>query len=313
MTLIFPVELIVDESNFRKLERIEYGYNAIEITNDLGGELDSASLIDYLCAVEGASQIETLTINYSSQLRDLKVMKAFPNLKNIVVYGYKIVSLEGLEWFKKGQYIDICTERNRGRKIADISRAPIERMNLQFARHEDLEAIGECLTLNSLNLFRSTDLDFSKWRRVPLETLALKQGKFKELGNTTQVESLKNLKILGCRNLERLTCDNSRVTWMIIEGCKKLDLRTIQTFQRIEALIVNGSPNEINLTEIGELKHLESLWLLNCNVQVSTTNLLHQFPKLKELRITNLKKEQVLELARLNPDVKISGKGKCKG
>lgn len=118
-----------------------------------------------------------------------------------------------------------------------------------------MDDIAECLTLNDLDLFRSKDLEFSKWNRVPLESLGLKQGKFKELGNTADIIRLKDIRVLGCRSLERFTGDNSRITWMLIDNCKKLDLQTIQTFQSIETLIVNGNPSEIGLTEIGELSN----------------------------------------------------------
>ncbi|NOU71801.1 hypothetical protein GC098_10275 [Paenibacillus sp. LMG 31458] len=303
------LELKVEESNFRDLKRIELDYDSIEFTNRLGIEVDSTELSDFMGNVEGIGQIETLSINFSSQLKDLEVVRAFPNLRNIAVYGYQITSLDGMGGFQQGEYIKISTEsKNRRRRIAQISQAPIKRMSLQFARPEDLDAIGECVTLNSLDLFRSMDLDFSKWKRVPLESLGLMQGKFKELGNTAQVESLSNMRVLGCRNLEWFTGDNSRITRMVIEGCKKLDLRTLQSFQNIEALIVNGNSNKVALNEIGELKQLKSLWLIDCNVQVDISNLKHQFSRLEELQISNMKNEQVLELSQLNTGVIVSGR-----
>lgn len=301
-------ELKLEESRFHDLKLIEPGFDSIKFTNKLGIEVDSITLTDYLSEVKGIGQIQSLSISYSSQLIDLKVIRAFPNLRNISVYGYKITSLVGLEWFHQGEFIEISTETNRRRRITEISRAPIKRMFLQFARSEDLDDIAECLTLNDLDLHRSKDLDFFKWGGVPIKSLGLVQGKFKELGNTADIISLEDIRVLGCRSLERFTGDNSRITWMVISGCKKLDLRTIQTFQGIKALTVNGNSNEIRLTEIGELKHLENLMLIDCNIQIDTSNLKHQFPRLKELHISNMKKEQVMELNQANPDIMISGK-----
>jgi len=71
---------------------------------------------------------------------------------------------------------------------------------------------------------------------------------------------------------------------------------------------VNGNTNEILLSEMGELKQLESLWLIDCKVQVSTSNLKHQFPRLEELQISNMKNEQVLELSQLNAGIIVSGR-----
>lgn len=307
MELEFKDELIVEESNFRDLKRIAAGYDSIEFSNSLGIEVNSKALADYLCAVEGIDQIQTLSINYSSQLKNLMVIKAFPNLRYLNIYGYQITSLDGLEWFQQGEFIHIWTESNHRRRISKIPEAPIKRLILQYARAEDLEDIAECLTLNDLEISRSRDLNFSKWTRVPLESLSLKKGKFKELGNTADVSSLKSIWVLGCRSLERFTGDNSRISRLLIEGCKKLDLRTIHTFQGIESLIVNGNPNEIGLTEIGEFKKLESLSLLNCKVQVDTADLKRHFPRLKELYISNMKKAQAIELKQFNPDIVFTG------
>ncbi|CAH0121223.1 hypothetical protein PAE9249_03749 [Paenibacillus sp. CECT 9249] len=303
------LELILEEPNFRDLRRIESDYDSIAFMNSVGMEVDSSELVDFMSKLEGRGKIEKLSISFNSQLKDLQVVRAFPNLRYIAVYGYRIDSLDGLEWFQRGESIKISTEsKNRRRKIAQISRAPIKQMSLQVAQPEDLDAVGECLTLNELELFRSSDLEFSKWSRVPLESLRLKQGKFIELGNTADVRSLKWLWVLGCRSLERFTGDNSKIIRLLIDDCKKLDLRTVQTFQGLETLIVNSIPNEIGLTEMGTFKQLESLSLIHSKVQVDTTELKRHFPKLKELHISNLKNGQVLELSQLNPGVLVSGR-----
>lgn len=298
-------ELTIEESKVYELKRIEQGYDELVFTNDLGIEVESTVLADFLLTVEGIDQIETLVISYSSQFHDLTVVRALPNLRSIDVYGDRVTSLDGLEWFKQGQYIKISTEKNRRRRISSISRAPIKRMNLQYARSEDLDDIGECLSLNFLDLFSIPEIDFSKWRRVPLESLGVIQGKFKEFGNTFELDRLKDLRVLGCRSLERFVGDNSGVAWMVISSCKKLDLRTIQTFYDLETLTVNGNQCEIALSELGELKHLKSLTFLNCNVYVDITDLRSQFSQIEKIYISGMKKDQVRELREANPDVAV--------
>jgi hypothetical protein len=302
------MELTIEESRFHEIKRIEPGFDSIRLSNSLGIEVYSTALTDHLVTVEGIGHIKLLNISFSSCLKDLKVIKAFPNLSIVRVYGYQTLSMDGLEWFQQADYLVIRTESNRRRTISGLSRAPIKRMDLQFARPEDIDGIAECLTLQSLDLSHSKDIDFSKWNRLPLESLGLLQGKFKELGNTSQVRSLKKLRVLGCHSLERFTGDNSPIVWMWIDGSKKLDLRTVQTFQGIEALAVNGNSNEIALSEIGELRQLKNLGLIDCNVQVDISNLKHQFPRLEEILISQMKEEQVLELSQHNPDVLVKGK-----
>src|SRR5688572_21658023 len=105
------LELEVEESNFRDLKCIQPGYDGIEFTNSSGAEVDSDALADYLSTVEGVEQIQNLIISYSSQLKDLRVVKVLPNLRYITVYSYQIVSLDGLQWFQQGEYIKVCTEK----------------------------------------------------------------------------------------------------------------------------------------------------------------------------------------------------------
>jgi hypothetical protein len=75
---------------------------------------------------------------------------------------------------------------------------------------------------------------------VPIETLSLFGGTLGELADTRHVGRLRKLTLYNCRRLERFSGDNGNVTWMVIQRCAKLDLRTIATFRSLEFLAVPG-------------------------------------------------------------------------
>jgi hypothetical protein len=298
----------IEESNYSSLECIESGYNTIRLKNNLSLEVDGSIIAEHFSRVEGIDRIEILVIEFSSYLKNVEVIKGLPNLRCLQVNGNKIITLDGLEWFRRGEYVNINTGSKK-RRITMILHAPIERMHLQFERKEDYDDIANSLTIKQLTILKGMDINFETWRNVPLEFLSLKSCKFKEFGDTAQVESLKKMDILGCRNLEKFVGDNSNITWLLIWGSKRLDVRTINTFSNIESLGINGMSNDTNLSDFGKLEQIKVLTLWNCKVNIDISNLKSNMPKLEKLQIPNMKEDQALELSKLNPWVSISGKG----
>ncbi|WP_213507206.1 hypothetical protein [Paenibacillus faecis] len=168
--------------------------------------------------------------------------------------------MEGIEWFIKGEYIQIQTHRNRQRNISQLAQTKVKYIGLYVEQSEDVVAVAGCKYLKTINIYRSKENDFSSWSKVTADTISFKSCKFAELGNMARILALEDLNVLGCRNLERFTGDNSTIKRLIVDGSKKLDLRTLKTFTGVEVLIINSFTQELNLTEIGGLtsvKHID--------------------------------------------------------
>lgn len=169
-------------------------------------------------------------------------------------------------------------------------------------------AIAGCQHLKTIDIYRSKENDFSSWSKVTADTISFKSCKFAELGNMARISALEDLNVLGCRNLERFTGDNSTIKRLIVDGSKKLDLRTLKTFTRVEVLIINSCTQELNLTEIGGLTSVKHIDFIFCHVQVDLIHLKEYFPKLESLHISGMKKDYGLQLKQLNPDVRITSR-----
>ncbi|RXZ81562.1 hypothetical protein EBB07_14675 [Paenibacillaceae bacterium] len=300
------MELTVDEANFTEIEDITAAYDRLIIGNEHGLVVDEQAFIEHWRLVKGTEHIECLTIDYNSTLKNLNVIRFFPNIKILNLYGKKLLSVEGIECFQQGEFININTDGNRRRSLVGLCQASVKRITLVVEREDDLSALNECENLTKLELFRSPELDLVEWSRVPLKLIAFKRCRFKELGNTAAISTLKDIRVLGCRNLERFTADHSRITYIIIDNCKNLDLRTLNTFKGIEAIIVNSCPLEMNLIEIGKLEKVKHITFIRCNVEVDLINLKEYFPNLESLHISKIKKDYGLKLKELNPDIEIS-------
>jgi len=146
-------ELVIDEARFTEISHIDAESDSLKISNSSNIEVDVEALIAHLHQVKGIDQIEDLTINYNSSLKNLSVLRAFPNLRSLFVYGQYIKSLEGIEWFSKGEYIQIQTHRNRRRDISHLAQTPIKHIDLYVERAEDLLAIAGCQHLKTIDIY----------------------------------------------------------------------------------------------------------------------------------------------------------------
>jgi hypothetical protein len=307
--IIMTEDLTIDESNFTSIVNIESHYKSLTISNLLEIEVNAEALIAHLNQMEGTDQIEKLIIDYNSSLGDLSVLLAFSSLKILYVYGQKIKSFDGIERLCKGEYIKIQTHRNRRRDISQLSQTTIKRIDIHVERIEDYSAVAACKSLQTIDFFHSSiEPDFAEWKESPVERMAFKSCKFKELGDVALLSGLTDLSVRGCRSFERFKGDNSNIKTLGISSCKKLDLSTLQTFKGVERLVVNSCTKELNLTEIKGLKDVKILEFILCNVEVDLINLKDYFPKLESLYISSMKKDYGLQLKHLNPDVKIESR-----
>lgn len=304
---ILSEELIIDESKFTELTTIEPQYDSLSISNPSNIEVDAEALMEHLQQMKGIDRIKTLTIDYNSSLKNLSILRVFTNLRGLFVYGQHIKSLDGIEFFNKGEYIKIQTHRNRHRDLSLLSNTKVEYIDLFAERKEDLTAIAGFKDIKILDIYHSPiEPDFEEWKDVRIENLSFKSCKFKEFGNTTAASALDDLSILGCRSLERFTGDNSNIKRLVLDGSKKLDLRTLKTFAGIETLIVNSCTQEMNLAELAGLDKVKHIDFILCQVQVDLIQLKEHFPQIESLHISQMKKGYGMQLKELNPDVKIT-------
>ncbi|MHA6482673.1 hypothetical protein ACX1C1_12305 [Paenibacillus sp. strain BS8-2] len=302
-------ELTIDEAHYTSIVNIASHYKSLRINNLSEIEVNAEAFIEHLNQIEGTDRIEELTIDYNSSLRDLCVLKAFSNLKILCVYGQQIKSFDGIERFCNGQYIEIQTHRNRRRDILQLSKANIKFINLHVERFEDYLAVASCKNLRKIDIFHSSiEPDFAEWKESPVEIMAFKSCRFKELGDLALLSGLTNLSVRGCRNFERFKGDNSSIKKLEVDSCKKLDLSTLQTFRGVEVLVVNSCTKELNLTEITGLKEVKIIEFILSNVEVDLIILKDYFPNLESLHISNMKRDYGLQLKHLNPDVRITSR-----
>lgn len=299
-------EFELDESEFRSVKRLATNVDTIVLENRgcagvVGGEIG-----EWLRQVPGIEHVESLVLAPSSRLVDVTVIRGIPNLVNLQVNSLHVRSLDGLEAFRNGRYVNIDTGGNRQRSIAKITQAPIVKLTLQYAHEEDLAVIAGSSTLKHLELGGAPRLPFEEWRKVPLEILGLSKGSFRELTNSARLLTLTKLILIGCSKMEKFLGDNSVLKWLAIRNCPRLDLEQLETLRSLESLTIVGGKHPLALSSLTSLKALKFVSIDGCPVRVDLANLRSAMPLLETLHISGLKADQVVDLSRANQGVVIS-------
>ena len=93
---------------------------------------------------------------------------------------------------------------------------------------------------------------------------------------------------------------------MIIDTCNQLDLSTLKTFSKLEHASIVNLKTEFPLSIFAELKKLRSISLEECKVLIDKLNLKFLCPKLEDIFIGRLKKDQGIALSKANPGVVVT-------
>ena len=301
-------DIKINEADFMAVESVA-GYESVTFHNRSDAEIDANALVDHFMNLKGTEEIKHLIIGWSSNLRNVEIVRAFPCIRTLEVAGHIIESLDGLEWFSNSQYLSIPTDdkHKHKRNIGKIAEVPIEIMDLDFARKADYEAIGRCTSLKSLTVNKGIAIDLYEWRDVPLEYVKFMQGKFTELGDIGYLKELESIMIAGCRKFERFVGTNTKVKHVIVYGCKRFDVKSLSAFPAAEYITINNGPPDFPLSDLPENSSVRSLSILNCNIIYDMYDIKSKMPKLEDLTISRskLKKDQAQLLRDANPGLEV--------
>jgi hypothetical protein len=303
---ILENKLRLEEWDVGSIHRIEATHDTLSLCNLSGKDIDERELADDLARIAGIEAVKSVVVEPSSRVTSLLFLKAFPAAERLRLNGLRLRSLDGLERFGSGRFLEIDTGRNTRRDIGDLAATPITRLVLRWANPGDLEAIERSATLRELLLSSCPELPLRRWRAVPLETMSLFGGVVSELTDTGQIPSLRKVTLDDCRKLERFAGDNGHVTWMVVQHCNRIDWPTIAAFVALEHLWVVGVKNELPLSAFVRLERLRSLSLQRCKVQIDVMDLKSSARSLEKLLITGLKKAEVAELSKANRGLLVS-------
>jgi len=305
MSIEFRKTLDIDESNFQAIQTIGE-HSEVDLINKSDREVDESALYNHLKDLEGVDRVESLGIRWTSRLKNVEIIKIFPNLQILNICGHNIISLDGLEWFQKGEYLNIETGRKKyKRNIEKITQTPIWRMCLDYGQKDDFSAIGKCMSLERLELIKSQSPEFYEWSNIPLNYLKFSQCKLTELRDTAHVKTLNYIMVGACNTFEKFAGDNSYVKKLIVDGCKRFDICSITTLPEANDVAIVDCAREITISELPEHPTITVLKIWAQKLNFDEYVFKKKFPKLKTLDIAKVKKADRVLLKEANMDIEM--------
>lgn len=303
---LFDNEIDIEEWQIPTVKKISKKYDELILTNMAKKEIDEEQIIEGLKRIKNIDKIMTLRIEYPSNLSDLRLIEAFPSLKNLYVFGHNIKSFTGIEMFSKGEFLSIKTEKNKKRDIKGIENTKIKKIVLNYAREDDIDTISKCKSLNILNLYNCPNIDFKKFKIVPLNSIQMWSGTLECINNISSVKTIESLTLCRHQKLMNFLGNNGGVKWLLIQYCQQLDFKTIDTFVDLEHITIVGQKNQLKLSTFTGLKKIKSITFLNCKIVVNVREFSKSLKNIKELFISNLKKNEAKELSRINENITVA-------
>lgn len=300
-------ELILNENDNFSDTVIGKSIDSLFIAGTKGKAVADDEFANRLECIKGLARIRILRIERDSRLRNLQFIKLMPNIEEVFLYSARLESIDGLEQLKKVRFLEVDFGNKKRRILTALQIANVEKLSIWSPSRSDIENIASSATIQDLEFFRCKGaLELERLRSLPLKYIRLEKGEFDELGDFTHLSELESLILIGCRNLRRFRGINHSLEVLIIESCNNIDVTSIQVFKGLKSLDLVGIKQMVPLSAFTGSAKLCNLSFQRCRVDVDKSELRAELPMLGELWISGLKKGQIVELSKSNPDVVVS-------
>lgn len=301
-------EIVIDGSASPKSLNYLSNIKSIEINGYDSDTFQNEKIVDYIIQLENKDKIRKLNIAYGTVLENLEILKYFSNIEDLIIRSDTILSFDGLEHFKKGEFLLVETGKNSKRSFGELSsKYTLKRIDMEFGNLGDYEAISNCSSLDSLILSRAPAPTFKAWSNVPLKYLKFwDYCKFKELEDMAYLSNLSEVMIGACQKFERFKGDNSNIKELYITGSKYFDITSLQTCSSLEKLYIESSIPLISLDDLPTLNNLEEMSIDNIKIDFGNYELEGKMPSLKNIYLGKGKKDDIIKLSKNNKNIIVS-------
>ncbi len=275
----------------------------LRLINEQGVAVNAAELVDRLGRLPRSSAVDRLDIEYKSQLDNVHICAAFPNLRFMSVCGFRIRTLDGLEHFR-GSGILVDTWKNKKRRLEQLAVCSINRIEIHNTQPHDIRAIGNCHSIGSIVLAQAQSVDFALWRDLPLEFLSLNTCPIQVVEDTAQVPSLRTLWVINGRRFVRFAGDCSNVRYAKLDATKFTEIASIQALSNVEELEIRKASGPLSV--VLPLRRLRRVDFDISPMEVDVLRLKDSLPDLERLYLSNTDEELVRRVSEHNPGLLVT-------
>lgn len=299
-------ETSIDESNYNGNIEITPNIKIVSFNNFDYKEVFKEKLFAVVESLENRQNIEVLSIEWSSSLDDLEIVKYFPNIKRLILSGKNLKNISGIEALKNLSELLIETEKNNRRKIHGIEKLGLSSLSVDYALQSDLEIISKCTSLKFLRINGSVDIDFSFFSHLSLlEEISLVNRRIEEISNLNCMKNLRTLDIAYCSNLTRFGENNENIEVLWLQSCNRLNLDSITQLKNLSLLRMMSQKNISDLDFVSKLHKLKNLSITATNLNSTNLEALKNSKYLKDVWLSA--NDKIIEdIAKSNRNLLIS-------
>ena len=288
------------------------GVDSIVIENGNNCSFQNEQVEKYIERMKLKERIKTLEISLGVELRNLEVLKYFPNIEKFFIRSETVQSFQGLEHLKNAKALGVNTGKNKKRCLDELAcYSTLLAMSLEFGNWGDYEAIGKCTSLTNLDIGHGPSPDFKSWHKLPVSFLKFwNYCNFSELDDMAYLSNLSSVMIGACQKFERFRGDNSGVKELTIEGSKHFDIASLRTCPSIEKLRILGSIPILHIDEFPILKKVKIVEIVDVKIDVGSLELESKMPSLKTIYFTKGAKDDIISLSKNNSNVLVCKNGR---
>jgi len=279
----------VDESDFSGLNESISAFYKIQFINQNSIKFDTEELKHQLMLIPTKRDIRSVTLDYTSLIDDLSVLKAFENIDYLNIQSKQIKSLSGLDSFKKLSSLMLDV------KVKDISNLfgleCIQSLGVEDFKKENLEVFGSLSSLKYLTLSKGVVFDVKDISNCTVGHLNLRYCKSESLSDFSSLKNIEKLHLFQCRKLKFIDGDNSKVKHLKVTACNNLDLSFLSSFSGLVNLELFSIKKITGFNEIKSLSNLSALYVTHSKFEIIDYSVFSGLYNLKKIWIEGQKPE----------------------
>lgn len=277
----------------------------VSFTNSTVETLDRDALARALRRAKGRDRVQSITIEPTSRLTDLRPLVEFSRLRNLFVRGLAIQSLTGIGDLSRLEALEVATGRNRRRSLDALAESAIKKLILVVGGHSDMSAVATCPRLQELEVSGCDVFLAQDFSRSHLNSVSVFRGRFESLGDLHAAPALRYVHVANCSRLRCFAGDNSGIRTLLVSSCNQVDWATIATFSDVEAVYLTGIPEVGRLSAFCGLPRLREL-IVEGNARLDVESLSNLSPRLERLVVYSNEDEALDTLSRGAPGVVVA-------
>jgi len=267
-----------------------YDFEEDVVLDNSSGQIIKGDVSKLFENSESRNRVLRLQIEYDCELENCEILKNFPNLDTVAIYGKRMKSLKGLEYLTKLDLLVLDFNRDENFDYSILSTLSLGRFEIDNVTPKAKQEISSGLLAKEIKIVGHDSGDLSYLINTGFESLEIGNGKFKNFEGLEK-SRLRKLGFYTCKSLSSINIpEKLSVDFLEFETCNKLNFDNISKAVNCKSLRLSNCKAHFKLSSALSMDNLERVVLNNTGVELDWGNIQFKDSKLKEGYISPISK-----------------------